>query len=132
MADVIFGGVFMAASTLDKIHIRDLRTTCIVGIYPDERENKQEVCINITLHADLSKPCLSDDIDDTVNYKDLKKRVLELIEPSCFFLIERMAEEVARICLEDPRVHRCNVCVDKPGALRFARSVAIEIERSRG
>lgn len=122
----------MATKTLDKIHIRDLRTNCIVGIYPEERENKQEVCINITLHADLAKPCASDNIDDTINYKDLKKRVLAHVEPSGYFLIERMAEEVASICLEDPRVQRCNVSIDKPGALRFARSVAIEIERARG
>lgn len=121
----------MATKPLDKIHIRDLRTNCIVGIFPHERENKQEVIINITLHADLAKPGQTDNIDDTINYKDLKKRVLALIEPSGYLLIERMAEEVARLCLEDPRVARCNVSIDKPGALRYARSVAVEIERAR-
>ncbi len=90
---------------------------------------KQEVVINITLHADLRKPCESDNIADTIDYKKLKQRVLALVEPSGFFLIERMAEAIAQVCLEDRRVLRCDVGVDKPGALRFARSVAVEVSR---
>lgn len=114
---------------LDRIHIRDLLARCIVGIYPEERENLQEVHLNITMYADLRAAGASDDINDTVNYKDIKKRLLTMVEHSNFFLIERMAEESARICLEDLRVRRVDVTVDKPGALRFARSVAVEITR---
>lgn len=119
----------MTDATLDRIHIRDLLARCIVGIYPEERENLQEVHLNITMYADLRAAGTSDDINDTVNYKDIKKRLLTMVEHSNFFLIERMAEESARICLEDPRVRRVDVTVDKPGALRFARSVAVEITR---
>ncbi len=119
----------MTDATLDRIHIRDLLARCIVGIYPEERENLQEVHLNITMHADLRAAGASDNINDTVNYKDIKKRLLTMVEQSNFFLIERIAEESARICLEDPRVKRVDVTVDKPGALRFARSVAVEITR---
>lgn len=119
----------MTDATLDRIHIRDLLARCIVGIYPEERENLQEVHLNITMYADLRAAGDSDDINDTVNYKDIKKRLLTMVEHSNFFLIERMAEESARICLEDLRVRRVDVTVDKPGALRFARSVAVEITR---
>lgn len=119
----------MTDATLDRIHIRDLLARCIVGIYPEERENLQEVHLNITMYADLRAAGDSDDINDTVNYKDIKKRLLAMVEHSNFFLIERMAEESARICLEDLRVRRVDVTVDKPGALRFARSVAVEITR---
>lgn len=122
----------MGTKPLDKIHIRDLRAYCIVGIFPHEREAKQEVLINVTLHADLSKACQSDDIEDTVNYKNLKYKVLDLVENSGYQLIETMAEAVAAICLSTPRVERCIVSVDKPGALSYARSVAVEIERTRG
>lgn len=120
------------AEQLDRIQIRDLRTECIVGIFPREREVKQEVVLNITLEADLSKACASDNIDDTIDYKQLKQRILAMVEGSSYFLIEKLAESVAAICLEDARVHRCTVSLDKPGALRFARSVAVEIQRSRG
>lgn len=119
------------AEALDQIHIRDLLARCIVGIYPHEREQKQDVIVNITLHAELRGACESDRIEDTVDYKGVKKAVHAMVEESSFQLIERLAEEVARVCLRAPRVQCVTVSVDKPGALRFARSVAVEITRGR-
>ena len=117
---------------LDRIHIRELHARCIVGIFPHEREARQDVFLSITLEADLKKACRSDRIEDTVDYKGLKRAILEMVEQSEFYLIERLAEAVAEICLGHPAVERVTVSVDKPGALRFARSVAVEIQRSRG
>ena len=116
---------------MDKIHIRDLQVRCVVGIYPEERTSKQDVIINVTLHADYLEACLSDRIEDTVDYKQVKKSIVAMAEASEFFLVERLAEAIAAICLENPRVFRADVTVDKPGALRFARSVAVEISRTR-
>jgi dihydroneopterin aldolase/D-erythro-7,8-dihydroneopterin triphosphate epimerase len=121
----------MADAPLDRIHIRDLLVRCILGIYPDERREKQDVIVNITLYADLRKACLSDDIDDTVDYKTIKKNVLQLVQQSEYFLVERLAERIAELALETAAVQRVDVSVDKPGALRFARSVAVEISRLR-
>jgi dihydroneopterin aldolase/D-erythro-7,8-dihydroneopterin triphosphate epimerase len=115
----------------DRIYIRNIRCRCIVGINPEEREKQQDIILNITLWTDLAKPGHTDNIADTVDYKELKKRVLELAETSAFFLIERLAQEVASLCLEDCRVSQAQVSVDKPGALRFADSVAVEITRGR-
>ncbi|MFH2006710.1 MAG: dihydroneopterin aldolase [bacterium] len=117
---------------LDRIHIRDLHVRCIVGINPDEREKKQDALINITLFADLRRACRSDEFADTVDYRALKKRVMDAVEASEDRLVERLAERVAQLCLQDPRVERVRVRVDKPTALRFARSVGVEIERSAG
>jgi D-erythro-7,8-dihydroneopterin triphosphate epimerase len=122
----------MNKGDMDKIHIRDLLVRCIVGIYPEERGAKQDVIINITLYTDCRAAGRSDCIEDTVNYKAVKKKVLRMAEESQFYLIEKMAEAIAAICLEDTRVVHARVMIDKPGALRFARSVAVEIERNRG
>ena len=116
---------------LDKIYIRDLLCRCIVGIYPEERENKQDVVINIEMACDLSPAAASDNIDDTINYKSVKKEIMALVESSGFLLIERMAGEIASLCLAHEGVRQVRVTVDKPGALRFARSVAVEIVRTR-
>ena len=116
---------------VDKIHIRDLKVQCIVGINPHEREEMQEICINITLDCDYAKACRSDKIEDTVNYKLLKDELVAFIQKSEFFLIEKLAEEIASRCLAREQVSRAVVTVDKPGALTGARSVAVEIERSR-
>ena len=115
---------------MDRIIIQDLMLRCVVGINPDERREKQDVCINIVLHSDLRAAGASDDITDTVNYKEIKQQIRELVEASSFLLVEALATGIARICLADGRVERAVVRVDKPGALRFARSVAVEIERT--
>ncbi|MBN2308345.1 MAG: dihydroneopterin aldolase [Candidatus Hydrogenedentes bacterium] len=121
----------MADAAPDRIYIRDLACRCIVGINPDERRNKQDVIINIVLHADLRTPGKTDRIEDTVDYKSVKKDVIRMVETSSFYLLERLANAIAEICLVPPGVERVRVSVDKPGALRFARSVAVEITRER-
>lgn len=121
----------MAELPLDRIYIRDLLCRCIVGINPDERENQQDVLLNVTLFADLANAGESDRIADTVNYKNIKNNVVEAVEGSSYFLIERLAQVVADVCLEHKRVKRVVVELDKPGALRFARSVAVQITRDQ-
>ena len=116
---------------MDRIHIRDLLQRCIIGIYDEERREKQDVVINITLHADLRKAGQSDDIEDTVDYKTIKKRVIAMVEDSAFLLVERLAERIAEICLQDHRVKQVDVRVAKPGALRFARTVEVDITRTQ-
>lgn len=117
---------------LDRIIIRDLGFRCIIGINDDERREKQDVIVNITLWADLGKPCQSDDINDTVDYKTLKKAIMARAEQSKYFLVEALAQALADICLAQPGVQKVCVRVEKPSALRFARSVGVEVTRRRG
>jgi FolB domain-containing protein len=116
---------------LDRIHVRGLKARCIVGIREWEKKKPQEIEIGLTLRADLSTACTGDDIADTVDYKALKDRVLELAEGERFNLIEHLAQRIADLALADERVERVDVFVDKLKALRFAQSVGIEITRER-
>jgi dihydroneopterin aldolase/D-erythro-7,8-dihydroneopterin triphosphate epimerase len=116
---------------VDRIFIRDLALRCIIGIYPEERREKQDIVINVEMHCDLSEAGKTDDLNHTVDYKTIKKAILKLVEDSRFQLIEALAENIAGIALSDERVHQVIVTVDKPGALRFAKSSAVEITRKR-
>ncbi len=115
----------------DQIHITDLLLRTVIGINAEERRERQDVLINIVLYTDARRAGETDDINDAVNYRTLTKRVIHLVENSRFRLIERLAAEIAALCLDDPRVERARVTVEKPGALRFARSVGVTIERDR-
>ncbi len=117
--------------TPDRIDIHDLHLRCIIGILDWERDKLQDVLIHISLFADFSAAGGSDDIEDTVNYRSLSKKIITLTEASSFHLIESLAEAIAAICLEDEKVLRVRVSVQKPGALRFARTVGVTIERQR-
>ena len=114
----------------DQIHIKDLLLRTIIGINDDERINKQDVLINMTLYTNHTVAA-SDDIVDTVDYRMLTKQVIRLVEGSQFFLVEKMALEINKLCLADPRVERAVVTVEKPGAVRFAKSVGVTVDRLR-
>ncbi len=116
---------------MDRIFIRDLALRCIIGIYPEERREKQDIVINVEMHCDLRKAGQSDDLNDTVDYKSVKKAILKLVEGSRFQLIESLAEKIAAIALADDKVQQVVVTIDKPGALRFAKASAVEITRKR-
>ena len=116
---------------LDRILINDLLVRGIVGVNDWERTNRQDILVNIELVADLSQVGGSDDVEDTVNYRTIAKDVIEHVEGSSRFTVEALAADIAGLCLRNLRVHSARVRVEKPGAVRFARSVGVEIERRR-
>lgn len=117
---------------MDRIYIRDLSLRCIIGVFPEERRAKQDVVINIVLECDHSAAAEKDSFNKAVDYKRIKKQVVALVEKSRFQLLETLADRIAKVCMEHPLVQGVTVTVDKPGALRFARSVAVEITRRKG
>ena len=121
----------MSDRTTDRILIEGLRVSCVIGVSEPERRAKQEVVLDIALHADLGAAGRSDDIADTVDYGAVAKSVAEHVSGSRFRLVEALAESVAGVCLADARATRVHVRIRKPGALRLADSAAVEITRRR-
>jgi FolB domain-containing protein len=119
--------------SLDRIVIRDLLVRGIVGINPEERRERQDILVNVTMWADTRPAAAKDDIADAVNYRTITKAMITAIESSQPYLVERLAADLAAICFaQDARVQAVEVSVEKPGALRFARSVGVVIYRQRG
>ncbi len=116
---------------MDQVFIRDLVARGIIGVNDWEREKPQEILINITMFADLTKAGASDDIKDCVNYRTVAKKVQAHAETAQRFTVEALAADLASICLDMPGVEKVRIRVEKPGASRFSRSVGVEIERSR-
>ncbi len=114
----------------DRIEIKDLLLRGIIGVNDWEREAEQDILINITLTADLTRAGNTDSIDDTVNYRTLTKQIISHVENSQRFTVEALATDIVGICLAQDGVASARVRVEKPGALRFARSVGVEIERT--
>jgi D-erythro-7,8-dihydroneopterin triphosphate epimerase len=116
---------------MDRILISDLLVRCIIGFRDEERRDKQDVLINLSLLVDLRKAGTNDRLEDSVDYRALTKQVLIMAESSQFHLVEALAQAVADICLGHPSVQEVAVKIEKPGALRFARNVGVEIVRRR-
>jgi len=116
---------------MDKVIIKDLLARGIIGINEDERIKPQDILINIELTADLHRAGETDDIADCVNYRTIAKKAMTHAETAQRLTVEALAADIAKLCLEEPGVIGVRVRVEKPGAVRFAKSVGVEIERRK-
>jgi dihydroneopterin aldolase len=114
---------------MDKIFLYDLRVETTIGIWEWERKIRQTVAIDLEMSADIRKAARTDSVDDTLNYKQVAKRLQQFIGESSFQLVETLAERVAGIILDEFDVAWVKVKVNKPGAIRGARDVGVIIER---
>lgn len=114
---------------MDIIFLSELRVETVIGIWDWERKIRQTVIIDLEMAADIRKAAASDQVEDTLNYKLVAKRVQQFVGDSEFQLVETLAESIAGIINEEFGVSWVRVKVNKPGAIRGARDVGVMIER---
>jgi len=114
---------------MDIVYIRELQVETVIGIYDWEREVRQTVSLDLEMGTDIRAAAATEDIDSTLNYKTVAKRLIAFIGQSEFLLVETMAEEVAQIVQEEFNVPWLRLRLSKPGAVRGARDVGVIIER---
>lgn len=116
---------------MDKVIIKNLLARGIIGVHDWERTRPQNILINITMFTDTRHAARTDDLNDCINYSTMSKKVLAHAETVNRLTVEALANDLASICLEEQGVQKVIVSVEKPGAVRFAESVGVEVERSR-
>jgi FolB domain-containing protein len=114
---------------MDRILIINLLVQAIIGVNGPERETPQDILVNVTVDTDTRPAARTDDIADCVDYADLAKKIRLLIEKAQRFTLEALAEDIAGLCLANPRAQKVMVRVEKPKAVSGAESVGVEIER---
>jgi len=112
----------------DKVFIKNLILPCYIGVTSEERLKKQNVIFDIKIFCDLRKAGSSDDINQTVNYFEIKKNVEQSTAKSEFKLLERLAETVAEIVLRNQEVLAVKVAARKE---KYSKSPEMGIEISR-
>jgi dihydroneopterin aldolase len=114
---------------MDIIFLHGLKVDTIIGIWDWERKIRQTVVIDLDMSADIAKAAATDSVDDTLNYKQVAKRIEAFVGDSGFQLVETMAERIAGIVRDEFGVAWVRVRVNKPGAIRGSRDVGVLIER---
>lgn len=114
----------------DKILIQALEVFCIIGTLPRERKKKQKIVIDVEFPAPIRKAATRDDLRDAINYRKIADRITAFISTSRFYLIETLAERLARALLLEFKLRSVTLRVSKPNAIRNARNVGVEIRRS--
>ncbi len=116
---------------MDIIYLHDLKVDCVIGVWDWERQITQSITIDLDMGFDIVPSALSDNLDDTLSYKDVSKRVASFVTESRFALVEKLAEEIAKILLEEFSIKWCRVRINKFGAVRGAGDVGVIIERGK-
>ena len=116
---------------MDIVFIRELQIECVIGIYDWERKIRQRISLDIDMATDIQKAANSDNIDDTLSYKTVAKRLIAFVEDSEFELVETLAEKICAIIREEFKVPWVRLALHKPGAVRGSRSVGVIIERGK-
>ena len=115
---------------MDKIFLRQLEVDAVIGIWEWERRVKQTVRIDLEMATDARAAAAQDSVTETLNYKDVAKRVIAFVGDSQFQLVESLAEAIARLIVTEYAVPWVRVAVAKPGAIRGGREVGVCIERA--
>lgn len=123
--------VSSASQRLYTIIVRDLVLKFSIGIHPHEQLASQRVRINVEMCVLEQAGPTNDDIANVVSYEDVIEGIRHLSNAGHINLVETLAEKIAALCLEDERVERTRVRVEKLDVYAEAASVGIEIERRR-
>lgn len=114
---------------MDIIFVRELEIETVIGIYDWERKIKQTIVLDLEMATDIRKAAATDNIDDTLDYKAVSKRLISFVSESEFLLVETLAERIAEIVLNEFSVPWVRLVLNKRGALSASRDVGIIIER---
>ncbi len=117
--------------TTDIIYLNDLKIETIIGIFDWERRIKQTISLDIAMATDIRRAATTDNIDDTLDYKAVAKRLIEFVSESEFQLVETLAERCTEILLNEFEIPWVRLKLNKTGAIRGARDVGILIERGK-
>ena len=111
------------------VFVRDLEIDAIVGVFPHEKNDAQRIVINAELRVTDDVADIGDRLENVVCYGD----VIDVIRAVCadghVNLLETLAEKIAKLALENPRVLAIRVSIEKPDVFADCGSVGIAIER---
>ncbi|HLU69215.1 MAG TPA: dihydroneopterin aldolase [Fibrobacteria bacterium] len=114
------------------LSIRELRISCIVGVYPDERKREQDLFVDVDMGFDFSRVTASDQLADTVDYTEVAADLADYVRAERFQIIETLAQRAcARILTRHPMLKRCRLVIRKPAAVPHARGAVVTVEQER-
>ena len=119
------------ALTMDIIYLHGLKVDCVIGVWDWETQIRQSITIDLDMGFDIATAAVSDNLDDTLSYKDVSKRIESFVRNSEYALVEKLIEEIANILLTEFPIKWCRVKINKFGAVRGARDVGVIIERGQ-
>jgi dihydroneopterin aldolase len=115
-------------NTTTLVFVRNLEVLARIGVHGHEQGKPQPVRVNVWLTCELNAQ--GDKLDSVINYETVAENVRAIVAAGHINLAETFAERIASSCLEDSRVKKARVRVEKLHALQGTEAAGVEIERS--
>jgi 7,8-dihydroneopterin aldolase/epimerase/oxygenase len=115
---------------VDRIVLHDIIAHGKHGVNPRERQQPQPFRIDLVLQLDLARPAASDDLGDTIDYADVHRRIVEIVETRSYALLERLAAAILDEVATDERIQSADISIAKPGILDGA-TPSVRLMRER-
>jgi len=113
------------------IKIKNFKLKTIVGIYDWEQDFQREILINAKIHTNSTKAKISNNISDTIDYDLIINKIKQFVINNKFQLIEKMASDILDLIMEDKRIKKCEIELDKIGVVSGVESFSVTISKSR-
>jgi D-erythro-7,8-dihydroneopterin triphosphate epimerase len=117
--------IFM--KNLATITIKEIAIDCILGVGDKERETKQTILVTVIIQIDATKASKTDNVEDTVNYSFLYRKIIEKVSTTQYYLLEALVSYILALCLEEEGILHAIVRVEKPTVLPGAKGVILEM-----
>ena len=113
------------------VFIKDFIIEEIIGIHEHEKIKKQKIKFNIIL--DVNKNSIPDekDIKSIVDYEKITNKLENLTKSKKYNFLESLAEDSFKEIFEDERINSVTIKIEKPQAIKKAKSVGVEIFKTR-
>ena len=115
------------------IRVKDLSLRTFIGFKPHEKKHKQDVLIQLEVEVETWMVEHNDDYqaDGFYDYRSMTKSVIKFVEESRFDLLEALTRKVLDEIMSNPLVKKAKVEIEKPHALRYSRTVSVEMTSER-
>ena len=115
------------------IRVKDLSLRTFIGFKPHEKKHKQDVIIQLEVEVETYMVEHNDDYqaDGFYDYRSMTKSVIKLVEESRFDLLEALTRKLLDEIMSNPLVKKARVEIEKPHALRYSRTVSVEMSSER-
>ena len=113
------------------IKIKNFKFTSILGIYEWEEKIQREIIINAKIETDYDQARFTNNIKDTIDYHELITKIKNLLNSKKFKLIEEMVQQTLDLIMEDKRIKKCEVEIDKVGIVENVDSFSITLSQER-
>ncbi len=111
--------------------IKDFFINEIIGIHKHEKINKQKIVFNIVIDVNQNTLPNENSLSSIIDYEQITNKLKILAKNKNYNFLESLAEDSFKKIFEDKRINSVKIKIEKPGAILNAKSVGVEVFKSR-